>query len=113
MKARGACVLRILPARSGVASGAPAGSLRILSSDGLCLCYVSNSELLLAIELVYELAEYLHRRYPSVYSITRHSSEKSTYGWYKAGDIKTITVVPLNRTFNLDEEKPLEVATML
>ena len=66
-----------------------------------------------ALELVHELAEYLHRLYPTIYSVTRHSAGKSTYGWYGENDIKTVTVVPLNKTFNLDEEDPLRVATML
>ena len=45
--------------------------------------------------------------------MTRHSAGKSTYGWYGENDIKTVTVVPLKKTFNLDEEDPLRVATML
>lgn len=73
------------------------------------LTYINHA----AVELLHELAEYLHRRYPSVYTVTRHSVEKSTYGWYGEGDIKTITVGPLNRTFNLDEGEPLKIATML
>lgn len=90
MDARGDRVIRTLPASAGVGSGTSA-----------------------AVELLYELAEYLHRRYPTMYSVTRHSTEKSTYGWYGEGDIETITVAPLNRTFNLGEGDPLRIVTML
>ncbi|KAI0081015.1 hypothetical protein K474DRAFT_1657199 [Panus rudis PR-1116 ss-1] len=65
-------------------------------------------------ELLYELAEYLSRRYPNVYKVTRHSpSEKSVYGWYDLGDIKDITIVPMQKTFNLAEGDPMVLAALL
>ncbi|KAM6495690.1 Protein of unknown function (DUF3445) domain containing protein [Amanita muscaria] len=57
-----------------------------------------------AIELVHELAEYLSKRYPLSFRVTRHSPEtrsKCQFGWEGAPPIKTITVVPLNATHEL------------
>ncbi|KAH9950050.1 hypothetical protein B0H21DRAFT_21333 [Amylocystis lapponica] len=65
-------------------------------------------------ELVYEIAEYVSRRYPTVYHATRHAvSEKRPYGWRGEGQIKEITIVPLEQTYNLDEEDPMTVAALL
>ncbi|KAF8904254.1 hypothetical protein CPB85DRAFT_1317844 [Mucidula mucida] len=44
-----------------------------------------------AIELVHELSEFLHKRYPSVYCVTRDSEL----------NIEKITILPLAATFNL------------
>ncbi|CAL1717362.1 unnamed protein product [Somion occarium] len=88
--ARGDRVIRTLPARLGVGSAQ-----------------------LAAVELLHELAEYLFRRYPSMYTVSRYPREKSTYGWYGLGDIKDITIVPLNKTFTLADGDPLLTAALL
>jgi hypothetical protein len=71
----------------------------------------------LARELVFELAEYLSRRYPQNFSVERHpvSSEKNDEnGWYGEGRIRTITIrEPVNVTYDLDKEDPMKVAGLL
>ncbi|OBZ71859.1 hypothetical protein A0H81_08181 [Grifola frondosa] len=62
-------------------------------------------------EFVHELAEYLSRRHPKVYAVVR--SEKEFDGWYGEGRIKDITIVPLQKTYKLDEEDPMKVAALL
>lgn len=65
-------------------------------------------------ELVHELAEYLSRKYPLVYTVTRHAPASSgSFGWYGMGQIKDITVVPLEKTFCLDEEDPMRLSALL
>ncbi|KAF4574570.1 hypothetical protein EYR36_005917 [Pleurotus pulmonarius] len=75
---------------------------------------VVNSAYEAAIELVHELAEYLIRRYPATFRVTRHTSNyiaslshsprkkgRLDYGWDGAPAIKEITVVPLGVTYDL------------
>ncbi|KAF9807489.1 hypothetical protein IEO21_08185 [Rhodonia placenta] len=62
-------------------------------------------------EFVHELAEYLSQRYPALYQAVR--KEKDTSGWYGQGEIKTITIIPLQETYDLDEQDPLIVASLL
>ena len=59
-------------------------------------------------ELMYELAEYLSRRYPDVYSVNRYpaSEKEAENGWYGEGRIKNITVIPCKATYDLDKENP-------
>ncbi|KAI0334912.1 hypothetical protein GY45DRAFT_1367349 [Cubamyces sp. BRFM 1775] len=66
-------------------------------------------------ELAYEFAEYLSRRHPDVYRVTRHPVSKNPdrNGWYGEGRIKTVTIVPFERTFDLEKDEPLKVARML
>ncbi|KZT12647.1 uncharacterized protein LAESUDRAFT_640177 [Laetiporus sulphureus 93-53] len=65
-------------------------------------------------ELVHELAEYLSRRYPDLYRVVRkEKGEKGEGGWYGEGPIKTITIEPLDQTYDLDEMEPLKVASLL
>lgn len=65
-------------------------------------------------ELVHELAEYLSRRYPKVYHVTRRAlGEKGAYSWYGEGQIQTVTVVPLQRTYNIEEEEPMRLSALL
>ncbi|KAH9843744.1 uncharacterized protein C8Q71DRAFT_719459 [Rhodofomes roseus] len=65
-------------------------------------------------ELVQELAEFLVRRYPALYAVTRYEKgERSKEGWYSAGQIRTITIVPLKVTYDLETEDPLKVANLL
>lgn len=76
----------------------------------------------IADELAHELSEFLSRRYPKVYSVTRHppvpapapsSGSKKGNGWYGDGRIKEITILPLGVTYNLDEDEPMKVAGLL
>ncbi|KAF8913576.1 hypothetical protein CPB85DRAFT_555710 [Mucidula mucida] len=55
-----------------------------------------------AAELVEELAEYLSRRYPKIYSVER-----------RLGRIRRITMIPVNATYDLEEEDPMTVAGLL
>ncbi|KAI1793029.1 hypothetical protein LXA43DRAFT_304457 [Ganoderma leucocontextum] len=66
-------------------------------------------------ELLYELAEYLSRRHPDVYRVTRHpvSTQEDENGWYGEGRIKTITIVPFQETHDLEKEEPLKAARSL
>lgn len=66
-----------------------------------------------AVELVHELAEYLSRRYPAIYIVTRHPPATGSISWYGLGQIKDITVVPLGKTFNLGEEDPMRLSALL
>jgi hypothetical protein len=56
-----------------------------------------------AIELAHELAEYLSRRYPTTFRVSRHpeSTTKCSWGWEGLPPIKTITVVPLEEKHEL------------
>ncbi|KAF7433485.1 hypothetical protein PC9H_005438 [Pleurotus ostreatus] len=88
---------------------------------------VVNSAYEAAIELVHELAEYLIRRYPATFRVTRHTSSyiaslsdsprkkgRLDYGWDGAPAIKEITVVPLGVTYDLplpvDDESAFGIA---
>ncbi|KAI0637680.1 hypothetical protein C8Q77DRAFT_381938 [Trametes polyzona] len=66
-------------------------------------------------ELMYELAEYLSRRHPDVYRVTRHpvSRDALENGWYGEGRIKQITIIPFGETYDLDKDEPLKVSRML
>lgn len=87
---RGNKCIQSLPARDGIGSGAEAAK-----------------------EAVYELSEYLSRRYPSVYAVERHQPSLGDFGWYGDGQIKTVTILPLGVTYNLDEEDSMKVAGLL
>ena len=47
--------------------------------------------------------------------MTRHPVSKNPdeNGWYGEGRVKTITIVPFERTFDLEKDEPLKVARML
>ncbi|KAG8864862.1 hypothetical protein FRB96_003448 [Tulasnella sp. 330] len=64
-------------------------------------------------EAVQELAEYLSRRYPQVYEAKRAATKPNDYGWYGEGQIRQITIKPLNVTYDLEKEDPMTVAGML
>ena len=65
-------------------------------------------------EVVYELAEYLVRRYPHSYSVTRHKPSTTTEdGWYGEGQIKAITLHAVGQTLDLDREDPMTAAAFL
>lgn len=50
-------------------------------------------------------------RYPLIYTVERH--KKGSGGLYGDGRIRTITVIPVDATYNLDEEDPMTVAGLL
>ena len=65
-------------------------------------------------EVLYELAEYLVRRYPRLYSVTRHDpSTTAEGGWYGEGQIRTIKLEAVGQTLDLDNEDPMTVAALL
>lgn len=66
-------------------------------------------------ELVHEFAEYLSRRHPDVYRVTRRpvSRNPEKNGWYEEGKIWQITVIPFGETYDLEKDEPLKVARML
>jgi hypothetical protein len=67
-----------------------------------------------ALELVYELCEFLSRKYPSLYSVTRASGANGgANGWYGEGEIREVEILPTGEKFNLEKEDPLRVAAML
>ncbi|KAF8304832.1 hypothetical protein DL93DRAFT_2090079 [Clavulina sp. PMI_390] len=43
-------------------------------------------------ELVHEMAEYLSRRFPQMYTVTRKAPLPGDFGWYGEGEIKTIRI---------------------
>ncbi|KAG8894085.1 hypothetical protein FRB99_001528 [Tulasnella sp. 403] len=73
---------------------------------------LSSGELA-AKETVHELAEFLSRRYPQVYSVTRRSPAPSDFGWYGEGEIESITIVPLDVTYDLEKDDSMTVAGLL
>ncbi|KLO16388.1 hypothetical protein SCHPADRAFT_901620 [Schizopora paradoxa] len=87
---RGDKAVRTLPSRDGVPGGHEA-----------------------ARELVYELSEYLSRRYPDTYSVTRHAPSVDDFGWYGEGQVKEVTILPLAVSYNLDQEDPMKVSSLL
>ncbi|KZP00435.1 hypothetical protein CALVIDRAFT_475853 [Calocera viscosa TUFC12733] len=90
MRIRGSKSVRTMPARPGVPGGAD-----------------------VAMEVMHELAEYLSRRYPQMFKVTRLPYMKDDYGWYKEGQIKTIEIVPLGEVHDLEAEDPMTVAGLL
>ena len=69
-----------------------------------------------AVELVQDLSEYLSRRFPTVYTVVRHNattSGKDRSGWYGRALVKQITILPLGKTYDLDDEDPMVVAASL
>ncbi|KAJ7178606.1 hypothetical protein C8R43DRAFT_973942 [Mycena crocata] len=64
-----------------------------------------------AIELAHELAEYLSRRYPTAFQITRHTKSASLAkypaGWGGATPVKSVRVVPMQEQFDLPMPLPL------
>jgi hypothetical protein len=63
--------------------------------------------------LLYELTEYLSRRFPDVYHVRRAAKGKDHSGWYGEPAIQEITVVPLGKTYKLTEGSPLTTASLL
>jgi len=90
ISSKGEKVVRTLPSRDGVPGGHEAAQ-----------------------ELVYELSEYLSRRYPDTYSVVRHKPLAGDFGWYGEGQVKEITIVPLGVTYDLENEDPMKVSSLL
>lgn len=76
----------------------------------------------IAKELVHEMAEYLSRRFPQMYTVTRKSPVKGDFGWYGEGEIATIRIqtpskvdgsTGLDVTYDLDKDDPMAVAGLL
>ncbi|KAJ7173622.1 hypothetical protein C8R46DRAFT_893220 [Mycena filopes] len=66
-----------------------------------------------AIELVHELAEYLSRRYPATFQVTRHTTTSISLidypaGWGGAAPIKSVRIVPSEEQFELPLPLPLD-----
>jgi hypothetical protein len=111
--------VRTLPASSGIPSGALAGEYTIplytipsIHTHTLKpqICY---SFLYIAKELVHEMAEYLSRRFPQVYSVVRKPHVSDDFGWYGEGEIHRIRITPLGVTYDLALEDPMSVAGLL
>lgn len=65
-------------------------------------------------EVVHELAEYLTRRYPHLYSVTRHATSATAEGgWYGEGKIHLIKLNVVGKTLDLDSEDPMTAAAFL
>lgn len=89
-----------------IGGGAPAGGLFYRSFYGMLILFN------LAIELVHELAEYLSRRYPKTFQITRHKSMADyPTGWGGETPIKSVRIVHLREEFELPLPPSLNVAT--
>jgi hypothetical protein len=119
MATQGDNMVRTLLASPGIPSGALAGNDTLsiyiyvashLSSLNSILYYLRLS---IAKELVYEMAEYLSRRFPQVYSVAHKPHVPDDFGWYGEGEIHTITIIPLGVTYDLSVEDPMSVAGLL
>ena len=78
-----------------------------------CVALTPFIDIVLAAELVQELAEYLSLRFPAVYSVVRHDAEKDASGWYGQSSIKEVTILPLQKTYKLSDEDPMVIAALL
>ncbi|KAI0314208.1 hypothetical protein OF83DRAFT_1165304 [Amylostereum chailletii] len=63
-----------------------------------------------ALELVHELAEFLSKRYPKVYAATRENHGEGPEG---SGRITTMTIQPLNVTYDLEKDDPMCIVASL
>ncbi|KAJ7282014.1 hypothetical protein C8J57DRAFT_1056607 [Mycena rebaudengoi] len=101
IECKGAEVVKVLPLSVRVHEGED-GSVRIGGgAEG-------------AIELVHELAEYLSRRYPTTFSISRHDpstllSRQYPAGWDGAPPVKSVRIVPLQEQFELPLPLPVDI----
>ncbi|KAI0092520.1 hypothetical protein BDY19DRAFT_990236 [Irpex rosettiformis] len=91
LRTRGERLVQVLPATPGLVNG---------GHDA-------------AAELVQEMAEYLSRRYPTMYTVKRNESASDSSGWYGLPSIKEITIIPVGKTYKIDEEEPMALAGML
>ena len=68
---------------------------------------------LTAKELAYELSEFLSRKFPNFYRVIRKDHFPQDMGWYGDGEIKTIEIIPLKVTYDLDSDNPMMIAGLL
>ncbi|KZT52919.1 hypothetical protein CALCODRAFT_525264 [Calocera cornea HHB12733] len=64
-------------------------------------------------EAMYELAEYMSRRYPHIYRVERLPYVQDDYGWYKEGQISTIEILPIGAKYDLSNDDPIWVVGQL
>ena len=62
-------------------------------------------------ELCQDLAEYLSRRYPQVYRVSRSAVDHD--GWDNHGAITSISIPPLGVSYDLTREDPMTVAGLI
>ncbi|KAI9725900.1 MAG: hypothetical protein M1834_009463 [Cirrosporium novae-zelandiae] len=62
-------------------------------------------------ELCQDLSEFLSRRYPQVYNLTRSTTDQD--GWYGEGSITKIEIPSLGASYDLTKEDPLTVAGLI
>ncbi|KAF8914122.1 hypothetical protein CPB84DRAFT_1741949 [Gymnopilus junonius] len=103
MKIRGQAAVRVLGDQELVKGGAEA-EYRFIPYESS----TGANENLTAVELVHELAEYLSRRFPSDFSVTRHSkriiSPDGTFcdwGWEGLPPIEAIRITSLDISYDL------------
>ncbi|KAI0775471.1 hypothetical protein BC629DRAFT_1638009 [Irpex lacteus] len=65
-----------------------------------------------ATELVQEMAEYLSRRFPTTYTVKRREDGDAS-GWYGHPAITEITIVPVGKTYIVEEEEPMTLAGII
>lgn len=105
LKIHGQAAVRVLEDQELVKGGTEAGGLTLLTNEchSTCVDYV-----LIAIELVHELAEYLSRRYPLDFSVVRHSKRNIStdetfcdWGWEGLPPLKTVTITSSKTSYDL------------
>ncbi|KAF7356953.1 hypothetical protein MVEN_01031300 [Mycena venus] len=87
-----------------IGGGAAAGKTRLFNYPTNVLRPFNS-----AIELVHELAEYLSRRYPKTFQITRHTQMPAAdypAGWDGEPPIKSVRIVHLQEEFDLPLPRP-------
>ena len=107
--------VRTLPASEGVPGGALAGEalFSLQTHPTSSILTIPFAIVHPAKDLVYELSEFLSRRYPDTYRVTRHEPRQGDFGWGGEGQVRTVTVVPVGATYDLDVEDPMRVAGLL
>ncbi|KZP00395.1 hypothetical protein CALVIDRAFT_544076 [Calocera viscosa TUFC12733] len=61
-------------------------------------------------EAMYELAEYMCRRYPHIYHVERLPYVEGDYSWYNEGQISTLEILPIGMKYDLTNDDPIWVA---
>ena len=113
IQTRGDRLVSVNTAQPGaVVSGQAAGWCLLIFFGGCSAVLLTVG---VAEEFLYELTEYLSRRHPDVYSVKRHpvSKREDQNGWYGEGKIREITIIPFEKTYDLEKEAPLKIARSL
>ena len=118
LRTRGERLVQVLPATPGLVNGGHDAGQYYIHCIGLFSLIDSETHAVffcnsLAAELVQEMAEYLSRRYPTTYTVKRHESDADSSGWYGLPSIKEITIVPVSKSYIIEEEEPMALAGML